>query len=92
MLPQKGWLFRQRQFHLLSVDVQQKKLTEWTNTELNSQELFISSVYLKEDIQNKRVLLSYFYSPNYKNGNYGLTNSAYNSNDQKRIYEGRAKN
>jgi hypothetical protein len=87
---QKGGFFAKDNsiYYLLMYN---KKNNEWTNTELNSQELFISSVYLKEDIQNKRVLLSYFYSPNYKNGNYGLTNSAYNSNDQKRIYEGRQK-
>jgi len=63
-----------------------KKKYEWKETEINNKELYISSVKLKEDIQNDRVLFSYFYSPNYKNGNYGLANSAYACKNQKRLY------
>lgn len=69
--------------HLASYNAKTKR---WKDTELNTQEFFISSIIMKEDIVNKRILCSYFYSFDYKNGNFGLTNFAIDAHNQDEIY------
>lgn len=81
----KGGFFSRddERYFLLSYNRQSKN---WQKENLNAEDIFVSSVYLKEDVLNSRILLAYFYSLRYQNGTYGLVNMSISSKSQKELY------
>ena len=81
----KGGFFSKddEQYFLLSYNRNEE---EWRMQLLNDQEVFVSSIKMKNDLANNRVLLSYFYSLRYRNGNYGLASLSFSAENQNELF------